>query len=46
MQVEIELARKALINEQTVTNDDIERIASVWLTSILSQPELIKERYL
>ncbi|HEM8294390.1 TPA: tyrosine-type recombinase/integrase [Providencia stuartii] len=46
MQAEIELARKALINEQTVTNDDIERIASVWLTSILSQPELIKERYL
>lgn len=46
MQAEIEHARKTLKAEQSVTDDDIERIASVWLTFILSKPELIKERYL
>ncbi len=46
MQAEIEHARKTLKAEQSVTDDDIERIASVWWTFILSKPELIKERYL
>ncbi|TGB91811.1 DUF6538 domain-containing protein [Escherichia sp. E2748] len=31
--------------EQTVTQDDIEVIASVWMTKILQQPETIKARY-
>ncbi|MCW2256034.1 integrase [Providencia alcalifaciens] len=46
MQAEIEYARKILNAELSVTDDDIERIASVWLTFILSKPELVKERYL
>ncbi|EKT54426.1 phage integrase family protein [Providencia burhodogranariea DSM 19968] len=46
MQAEIESARKIFKGEQSVTDDDIERIASLWLTSILSRPELIQERYL
>ncbi|HDT2484628.1 DUF6538 domain-containing protein [Enterobacter cloacae complex sp. 2024EL-00232] len=31
--------------ERTVTQDDTEVIASVWMTRILQQPELIKARY-
>lgn len=46
MQAEIEYARKILNAELSVTDDDIERIASVWLAFILSKPELVKERYL
>lgn len=46
MQAEIDAARSTLHAEQAITKDDIERIASSWLTFILPQPELIKERYL
>lgn len=46
MQAEIDAARRTLHAEQAITKDDIERIASSWLTFILPQPELIKERYL
>ncbi|MBS3827867.1 hypothetical protein EHQ54_11370 [Proteus mirabilis] len=42
MQAEIEYARKILNAELSVTDDDIERIASVWLTFILSKPDLDK----
>ncbi|MGB5118249.1 MAG: site-specific integrase [Providencia rettgeri] len=46
IQAKIEQARKIFIADSSITNDDIERIASVWLTFILSKPELVKERYL
>lgn len=46
MQAEIDAARSTLHAELAITKDDIERIAYRWLTFILPQPELIKERYL
>ncbi|WP_156293049.1 DUF6538 domain-containing protein [Serratia oryzae] len=46
MQAMLQQARRTLQAEQSITNDDIELVASVWATKILPQADLIKERYL